>query len=161
QPAPAPSSKTAPASSSAYQHQIDQLTLGPLPVWSPGMKPPKSLLPKIPDGKSWLIAKVEEKFAAGEKEYKAGHLEMARRDFDEAVDWILASAYDPNADAKLSELFHRVVDTVYGYELQAFQAGDGFREAPAVPAAIDEVADMTFPVDPNLKARAEEAAKNI
>src|SRR5262245_18086471 len=89
-PAPAPSSKTAPASSSAYQHQIDQLTLGPLPVWSPGMKPPKSLLPKIPDGKSWLIAKVEEKFAAGEKEYKAGHLEMARRDFDEAVDWILA-----------------------------------------------------------------------
>ena len=45
--------------------------------------------------------------------------------------------------------------------LQAFQAGDGFREAPAVPAAIDEVADMTFPVDPNLKARAEEAAKNI
>ncbi len=54
-----------------------------------------------------------------------------------------------------------MVDTVYGYELQAFRAGDGFQEAPAVPAPIDEVAEMTFPVDPRLKARAEEAAKNI
>jgi len=159
--APSGKATAASAAGSPYQHQIDQLTLGPLPVWSQGMKPPKSLLPKIPDGKAWLIAKVQEKFAAGEKEYKAGHLEMARRDFDDAVDWILASGYDPNADPKLGELFHRVVDTVYGYELQAFQAGDGFREAPAVPAAIDEVADMTFPVDPNLKARAEEVSRNI
>ena len=54
-----------------------------------------------------------------------------------------------------------MVDTVYTYELQAFRAGDGFNEAPAVPAPIDEVAEMTFPVDPRLKARAEEAAKNI
>jgi len=77
------------------------------------------------------------------------------------VDWMLESGYDPNSDPKLSELFHRVVDTVYAYELQAFRAGDGFSEAPAVPAAIDEVAEMTFPVDPGLKARAEEAAKNI
>jgi len=74
---------------------------------------------------------------------------------------MLESGYDVNGDAKLNELFHRVVDTVYGYELQAFRAGDGFQEAPAVPAAIDEVAEMTFPVDPRLKARAEEAAKNI
>ncbi len=74
---------------------------------------------------------------------------------------MLQSGYDPNSDPRLSELFHRVVDTVYTDELQAFRAGDGFNEAPAVPAPIDEVAEMTFPVDPRLKARAEEAAKNI
>src|SRR5262249_60112570 len=99
--------------------------------------------------------------ASGEQNFKAGHLEAARKDFDDAVDWMVESGYDPNSDPKLSELFHRVVDTVYGYELQAFRAGDGFSEAPAVPAPIDEVAEMTFPVDPRLKARAEEAAKNI
>jgi membrane-bound lytic murein transglycosylase D len=143
------------------RHPVDPNSIPPLPIWNPNRKPLRSLLPAAPDGKTWLIARVEEKFAAGEQEYKAGHLEAARRDFDDAVDWILESGYDPNSDAKLGELFHRVVDTVYGYELQAFRAGDGFREAPAVPAAIDEVADMTFPVDPGLKARAEEAAKNI
>jgi len=162
QPAATPAAAQAATSApKVNQHPVDSNSIGPLPLWTPNRKPLRSLLPPVPDGKTWLIARVEEKFAAGEQEYKAGHLETARRDFDEAVDWILESGYDPNSDPKLGELFHRVVDTVYGYELQAFRAGDGFREAPAVPAAIDEVADMTFPVDPNLKARAEEAAKNI
>jgi membrane-bound lytic murein transglycosylase D len=73
---------------------------------------------------------------------------------------MLESGYDPNSDPRLSELFHTVTDTVYTYELQAFRAGDGFTEAPAVPAPIDEVAEMTFPVDPKLKERAEETAKS-
>jgi membrane-bound lytic murein transglycosylase D len=113
------------------------------------------------DDKAQLIAKVEEKFASGEQNFKAGHLEAARRDFDAAVDLMLQSGYDVDRDPELHELFRRVVDTVYTYELQAFHAGDGFQETPAVPAPIDEVADMTFPVDPRLKDRAEEAAKNV
>ncbi|GAC1685356.1 MAG: hypothetical protein PVS2B2_24400 [Candidatus Acidiferrum sp.] len=136
-------------------------TLAPLPLWNPARKFSVSLLPAIPGGKEFLIQKVQEKFASGEQNYKAGHLGAARRDFDDAVDWMLESGYDPNGDPRLSELFHRVVDSVYDYELQAFRAGDGFSEAPAVPAPIDEVAEMTFPVDPRLKERAEQAAKNI
>ena len=131
----------------------------PLPKLSPQWLAAMAM--RVPSPKEYLIAQVEAKFASGEQNYKAGHLEAARHDFDEAVDWILTSGFDPNSDPKLNELFHRVVDTVYGYELQAFRAGDGFQEAPAVPAPIDEVAEMTFPVDPRLKARAEEAAKNI
>jgi membrane-bound lytic murein transglycosylase D len=113
------------------------------------------------DDKAQLLAKVEEKFASGEQNFKAGHLEAARRDFDAALDLMLQSGYDVERDPELHELFRKVVDTVYTYELQAFHAGDGFQETPAVPAPIDEVADMTFPVDPRLKDRAEEAAKSI
>jgi membrane-bound lytic murein transglycosylase D len=147
--APAPTAPQAPA----------ELAL--LPVQNPPHRYYVWLLPSIPSGRDYLIQKVQEKFASGEQNFKAGHLEAARKDFDDAVDWMLESGYDPNGDPKLSELFHRVVDTVYAYELQAFRAGDGFSEAPAVPAAIDEVAEMTFPVDPRLKERAEEAAKNV
>src|ERR1700731_3608172 len=132
-----------------------------LPVVNPPHRHYVWLLPAVPDGKDYLIQKVQEKFASGEQNFKAGHLEAARKDFDDAVDWMLESGYDPNGDPRLSELFHRVVDTVYTYELQAFRAGDGFQEAPAVPAPIDEVAEMTFPVDPRLKERAEEAPKNL
>src|SRR6267154_4545043 len=138
-----------------------QAELALLPVVNPPHRYYVWLLPAVPDGKDYLIQKVQEKFASGEQNFKAGHLEAARKDFDDAVDWMLESGYDPNGDPRLSELFHRVVDTVYAYELQAFRAGDGFSEAPAVPAAIDEVAEMTFPVDPRLKERAEEAAKNF
>jgi len=115
----------------------------------------------LPGGIDYLIVRVKEKFAAGEANYKAGHLAAARRDFDDAVDWMLESGYDPNSDPRLSELFRHVTDAVYSYELQAFRAGDGFTESPAVPAAIDEVAEMTFPVDPKLRERAEAAAKSI
>ncbi len=151
-----PALKAAPA---APQQAPVELAL--LPVVNPPHRSYVRLLPAVPAGKDYLIQKVKEKFASGEQNFKAGHLEAARKDFDDAVDWMLESGYDPNGDPKLSELFHRVVDAVYAYELQAFRAGDGFSEAPAVPAAIDEVAEMTFPVDPRLKERAEEAAKNI
>lgn len=120
-----------------------------------------SLLPEPPAAIPFLIEQVKAKFASGEANYKAGHLEAARRDFDDAVDWMLESGYDPNSDAQLRETFHEVTDKVYSYELQAFRAGDGFTEAPAVPAPIDEVAEMTFPVDPKLKERAEDVAKNV
>jgi membrane-bound lytic murein transglycosylase D len=154
------SAKRFPGSETAQARPQSTLQLPPLPLWSRDRQPPVSLLPAIPEGKTLLMAKVEEKFASGEQNFKAGHLDAARRDFNDAVDWMLESGYDPNGDPRLSELFRHVVDSVYAYELQAFRAGDGFQETPAVPAPIDEVAEMTFPVDPRLKDRAEQAAKN-
>lgn len=155
---PALNAKKAPAPGTPGQVSAEVGEL-PLPKISPAWA--AALAPRVPGSKEYLMAQVEAKFASGEQNYKTGHLEAARKDFDDAVDWLLESGYDLNNDPKLSELFHRVVDQIYGYELQAFQAGDGFQEAPAVPAPIDEVAEMTFPVDPKLKERAEEAAKNI
>jgi membrane-bound lytic murein transglycosylase D len=146
------------AQGSARPQSTPQLV--PLPLWSRDRPAPASLLPVIPDGRTLLVARVQEKFASGEQNFKAGHLDAARRDFNDAVDWMLESGYDPNGDPRLGDLFRHVVDSVYTYELQAFRAGDGFQETPAVPAPIDEVAEMTFPVDPRLKDRAEQAAKN-
>src|SRR5215472_1259972 len=145
----------------AAVQQTSQGVPGNLPLRDLTKHPLISLARPTPGGIPYLIEKVKEKFASGEANYKAGHLAAARRDFDDAVDWMLESGYDPNSDPQLSELFHHVTDTIYTHELQAFRAGDGFNEAPAVPAPIDEVAEMTFPVDPKLKERAEEAAKNI
>src|SRR5712672_3072583 len=162
---PSPSPGPAPAQAAVIhftpvssQPQNPQQVIS-LPLWTRQAQLPVSLLPAIPDGRTRLMAKVEEKFASGEQNFKAGHLDAARRDFNDAVDWMLESGYDPNGDPKLSELFRHVVDSVYTYELQALRAGDGFQETPAVPAPIDEVAEMTFPVDPRLKDRAEQAAK--
>jgi len=137
------------------------LTQSSLAMSATGAIYPQSSSDNQAHTKAQLIAKVQEKFASGEQNFKAGHLEAARRDFDAAVDMMLQSGYDLDGDPELHELFRKVVDTVYADELQAFHAGDGFQETPAVPAPIDEVADMTFPVDPRLKGRAEEAAKSI
>src|SRR5436190_4831089 len=150
-----------PASSKAAQKTQTPVALTPLPMTDPTRPQPKSLLPPIPDGKTYLVQKVQEKFASGEQNFKAGRLGAARKDFDDAVDWMLESGYDPESDPALSALFHHVVDTVYAYELQAFRGGEGATEAAAVPAPIDEVAAVAVPADPRVKERAEEAAKNV
>src|SRR5947199_433659 len=152
------------APSPTWQSQTAQQPappLAPLPLTDPKRQPPKSLLAPLPDGKNYLMQKVQEKFASGEQNFKAGRLEAARKDFDDAVDWMLESGYDPDGDAVLSALFHHVVDSVYAYELQAFRGGEGFTQAAAVPAPIDEVAAVALPADPRLKERAEEAAKSV
>ena len=150
-----------PALTPAKPQEPELPQIGVLPLKKIPPEALEWLLPQVPGGIEYLIAQVKEKFASGQANYQEGHLAAARRDFDDAVDWILESGYDPNSDPKLRELFQQVTDTVYTYELQAFRAGDGFSEAPAVPAPIDEVAEMTFPADPKLKERAEEAAKSV
>ena len=154
----APSNAPLSAAPKAAQQTLP--ALAPLPLMDRN-RAPTSLMPAVLDGKAYLIQKVQEQFASGEQNFKAGHLEAARKNFDDAVDWMLESGYDPDADPALRALFHHVVDSVYAYELQAFRGGEGFTEAAAVPAPIDEVAAVTLPADPRLKQRAEEAAKNV
>jgi membrane-bound lytic murein transglycosylase D len=108
-----------------------------------------------------LIEKVEEAFRSGEQNYKAGHLEKARRDFDHAVDWMLMSGLDLHSDLRLERVFDRIVSAIHAYEAAAFKEGDGFYEARAEPAAIDEIADLAFPVDPRLREMAEGVLKNV
>ena len=152
---------TTPAAATSKAKQQAPPVLAPLPLTDPKRPQPKSLLPPAPEGKAYLVQKVQEKFNSGEKNFKAGHLDAARKDFDDAVDWMLESGYDPESDPALSALFHHVVDTVYTYELQAFRGGEGAPQAAAVPAPIDEVAAVAVPADPRAKERAEEAAKNV
>ena len=107
--------------------------LGELPLRKLSPEWLAALALRAPSPKEYLIAQVEEKFASGEQNFKAGHLEAARRDFDDAVDWMLESGYDPNSDPKLSELFPP--RGRYGVRLRAtgFPRWRWLQEAPAVP----------------------------
>src|SRR5215813_13985536 len=57
-----------------------------LPLHAEGRRPVTSLAYPVKDSRGELIVQVERKFASGQQDYKAGHLEAARKDFDDAVD---------------------------------------------------------------------------
>ena len=133
---------------------------GPLPLDSPRAHG-AWLTPLPPSGAELLAAQVEAAFQSGEQNYKAGHLGKARQDFDRALDALLTSGYDLQAEPLLEKLFDRIVETVHAYELAAFREGDGFSEQRAEPAPIDEIAEMTFPVDPRLREKAEQALQEV
>ena len=134
------------------------VALEPLPLPTRRVRPAFLAL-QPPNGLKILVEKVEAAFQAGEQAYKAGHLEKARREFDKAVDWLLLSGFDLRANPRLEQLFDQIVDTVHAYEVAAFREGDGFSEQLAEPAAIEEIAEMTFPTPEAMDQRLSEWAK--
>jgi membrane-bound lytic murein transglycosylase D len=128
----------------------------------------KYLMPlaiQAPNGVEQLAAESQAAFEAGEQDFQAGHLGKAREEFDEALDQLLASGFDLDADPRLSGLYHHIIETVSLDELEAFRAGDGFSEQKTTPAPIDEIAEEPIPqpekFDPNLRGRAEGEVSGI
>jgi membrane-bound lytic murein transglycosylase D len=101
-----------------------------------------------------LIARVEKEYQAGQANYQAGHMEAAKENFDTAFNLLVAGPIDLKSDDRLEREFEKLLDGVNGLELAALQEGDGFTEQKSEPAPIDEANDVTFPVDPNIKAKA-------
>src|SRR5450631_2713019 len=100
-----------------------------------------------------LIDQVEKAYASGVTNYRAGRLGEARKDFDHAVDLMLNSGIDIKNDPQLSDEFEHTLDAVNTLEMEALKQGNGF--SPKVePSPVDIASDVTFPVDPNLKAQA-------
>ena len=100
-----------------------------------------------------LIQQVDEAYAAGQADYKKGDLLAARRDFDRAVDLMLASGIDIKSTPELQDEFDRIVDQINGLEMEALRQGNGF--TPKTEDTPAEAADeVTFVVDPNIVAKA-------
>lgn len=106
-----------------------------------------------------LIAKAEKDYQEGRQDYRAGHLEAAKKDFDRAFNALVESPVELRSDERLQAELDKIVEQVSGLETVALQEGDGFTEQKAEPAPIEEANEVTFPVDPNIKAKAEAEIK--
>jgi membrane-bound lytic murein transglycosylase D len=106
-----------------------------------------------------LIANAEKEYQAGEGKFRAGDLEAAKRSFDHAVDLLLQSPAEIRSDERVQHELERVLEDVNRPEMAALQSDNPAPQPKAEPAPIDEVNDVTPPVDPNVKARAEAEVK--
>lgn len=148
-PAPLPSQAMAPQAKDPKVQAAQQPPKVPQPVTPKPANAPAEA----------LIAQAEKLLSAGQANYAAGHLEAARENFDQAFNLLLSSNLDVHSDERLEDEFSKVVDAVHDLELVALKEGDGFSEPQPEPAPIDEANDITFPVDPNIKAKAETEIK--
>lgn len=99
-----------------------------------------------------LIARVEQTYHSGVNNYRAGHLEAARADFDSAVDQMLTSGLDLKGDPQLNDEFEHLLDAVNSLEIAALKQGNGF--SPAIEAApLDAANEVTFPANAALTAQ--------
>jgi membrane-bound lytic murein transglycosylase D len=100
-----------------------------------------------------LIAASRQAYNTGLSLYQAGQYQPARADFDRAVDILLTSGRDLKRDPVLNDAFEQTVDSINALELDSLQQSNGFSQQEQTPVGVAN--DVTFPVDPNILARAQ------
>ena len=116
---------------------------------APKSTPPSSPQPKKAEGKvlteaDKMLAQVEQLYLAGEKNYKEGHLNKAKENFDQTVMALLDARTKYPNDQRISKTFDTLVDNIHGFELDAIESGDAFAEEAVEPALIDKLKDIPF-----------------
>jgi membrane-bound lytic murein transglycosylase D len=113
-----------------------------------------------PDPVPAIIAAAEKAYETGQADYKDGHLDAAKLDFNHAVDLLMQGPVDIKSDDRLQQEFDKITEEINKLEIVAFKEGDGFAEQQAEPAPIDEANQVTFPADANVIAKAQADLKN-
>jgi membrane-bound lytic murein transglycosylase D len=107
-----------------------------------------------PSDTEFLIRRADERFAAGKKALQEGHPEDARREFNRAVEILLGAPPETPERARVEQRLSELVDSIYKYdtgELGASEPSAGATKAAFDDRPLDEILNLTFPVDPSLR----------
>ena len=104
-----------------------------------------------------IIFKAESRFDAGKRLYQQGDVAGARREFDAAIDILLAAPDGISDRQRLERKLDQMADTIYRYDQEGLGPGDRPQQAVAYDKTpLDEIITLTFPTDPNLRPKVKE-----
>jgi len=155
-----PPQAQAPAITSAKKPPAAQQPKSETATPEPQLKPPAPVVPKS-DPVADLIARVEKEYQSGLDSYHAGNMDAAKKSFDAAVSLLLDADASLRSDDRLDHELDRIMEGVNGLEgLTAQESDSAGPQQKSEPAPIDEVNEVTPPVDANVKAKAEAEIKS-
>ncbi len=115
-----------------------------------------SIAPRIPEVETRMV-KAEDRFEAGKRLYQQGDTAGARREFDTAIDMLLSAPENLPDRQRLERKLDQLADTIYRYDLEGLGAGETQRrEVVYDKTPLDDILQMTFPTDPNLRPKVKE-----
>jgi membrane-bound lytic murein transglycosylase D len=141
----------------------DPESLPPAPVVQPNkyleQAPPAFLLataqilPRKTSGDA-LVMRAEQTFQHGKRFYQANDFAGARREFDAAIDLMLqASEEEPGDRQEYDRRLDEMVDAIHRFDLAGMGASVKVEEGKFEKAPLEDILEMTFPVDPKMKDR--------
>jgi membrane-bound lytic murein transglycosylase D len=96
--------------------------------------------------------RAEQAFQRGKQLYQNNDIEGARKEFDNAIDWMLeAYAQTPSDRDELDRRLEQMVDNIHQLDVAGMGASAEVEEGQFEKAPLEDILQMTFPVDPNLK----------
>ncbi len=100
-----------------------------------------------------FIEKAQEHFQQGKQYYQAKEIDRARGEFDQAIDCMLeASDFASDRTAYESKL-EQMVDEIHHFDLNGLGSAASVDEPQYDKAPLEDILQMTFPVDPKLKVK--------
>ena len=103
-----------------------------------------------------LIEKAQQRFQQGKKYYQVKDAEGARREFDTAIDLMLEASDNPADRQAYESKLEEMVETVHRYDLTGLGSAARVDEPQYEKAPFEDILQLTFPVDPKLKAKVRE-----
>jgi membrane-bound lytic murein transglycosylase D len=98
------------------------------------------------------IQNAEKAFQTGRRFYQAKDAASARREFDRAIDLMLeAGDQDPADRQDLERKIDEMAEAIHRYDLADLGAGASVDQPRFDKAPLEDILQMTFPVDPRLK----------
>ncbi|MBV9504572.1 MAG: transglycosylase SLT domain-containing protein [Acidobacteriia bacterium] len=104
-----------------------------------------------------LVQRADQALQRGKRFYQADDAASARREFDRAIDLMLeASDQNPSDRQEYEKKLDQMVDAVHRFDLAGLGASAEIDETRFEKAPFEDILQMTFPVDPQLKNKVRE-----
>lgn len=103
------------------------------------------------------VQRANEAFQRGKQAYQSNDIPNARREFDSAIDLLLeAFDQDPSNRQELDNKLDEMADAIHRFDLAGMGASAVVDDGKFEKAPLEDILDMTFPVDPKLKDKVRE-----
>ena len=103
------------------------------------------------------IQRANQAFQRGKQAYQSNDIPTARREFDSAIDLLLdAFDQDPSNRQELDNKLDDMTDAIHRFDLAGMGASAIVDNGKFEKAPLEDILDMTFPVDPKLKDKVRE-----
>ena len=106
------------------------------------------------------VQRAEAAFQRGKRLYQLNQIPEARTEFDNAIDWMLeASAQTPSDREDLDSRLEEMVESIHHLDLAGMGASADVADGRFEKAPLEDILQMTFPVDPKIKDRVVDQVK--
>jgi membrane-bound lytic murein transglycosylase D len=144
----------------------DAGTLPPAPAVQPNpylqQQPPAFILvasqpPARKTAGDQLVMRAEQTFQQGKRSYQTNDIPNARRLFDSAIDLMLEASDENPADRQdYDRRLEDMTEAIHRFDLAGMGASAEIEQGKFEKAPLEDILEMTFPVDPKLKDRVRE-----
>ncbi len=132
----------------------DVSNIGDEPYLETVAKSDKAANPFHPTSSDLLIQRAEEKFRDGRRFFQIQDTDRARAAFDAAIDLMLQASDNPSDRALYEHRLELLVDDIHRLDLAGLGSAAPSSDQPQFEKApLEDLLQMTFPVDPKLKSK--------